>query len=177
MTKPGTLALDLPQMVSENHDPNRTAYTVSVDADHALVTTGISAHDRALTCRTLASTSYKSNTLRRPGHIFPLRAREGGVLTRIGHTEAAVDFCVLSGMSPVGVISELIRDGEEIPGQALRAEPGMMRRDDCLTFGKHWGLKVCTIEDLVAYRKKTEGRIHDAHSTLNGGAREVRGIS
>jgi len=152
-----TERLELPQMVESNQDPNRTAYTISIDAQHPDTTTGIRAHDRALTCRTLASKGSTKESFRRPGHLFPLRAREGGVRERVGHTEAAIDFCKLAGKPLVSVISELVLDGESIAGQALMREPDMMRRDDCLAFGKRWGLKVCTIADLVAYREKTEG--------------------
>ncbi|KAJ5042913.1 uncharacterized protein L3040_004304 [Drepanopeziza brunnea f. sp. 'multigermtubi'] len=146
-------------MVSANEDPNRTAYTVSIDAESPETTTGISAHNRALTCRTLASKEATKASFRRPGHVFPLRAREGGIRERTGHTEAAVEFCRLAGKAPVGVICELVEDGEEVAGQALRREPEMMRRDGCLAFGKKWGLKVCTIEDLVEYVEKTEGKL------------------
>lgn len=150
--------LDLPQMVTANEDPKRTAYTISIDAsDDDLITTGISAHDRALTCRTLASPKSAPDSFRRPGHVFPLRAREGGVLTRTGHTEAAVDFCRLAGKAPVGVICEMVEDGVEVEGRPERGEPGMMRRDACLEFGRRWGLRVCTIADLVEYRRRTEG--------------------
>ncbi|KAI4157433.1 MAG: hypothetical protein LQ342_008292 [Letrouitia transgressa] len=146
-----TSNLDLPQMVLENADPNRTAYTISIDGWDDSITTGISAHDRALTCRMLASPSANASTFRRPGHVFPLRAREGGIRERKGHTEAAVEFCRLAGKRPVGVICELVQDGEEIEGKAERRDGGMMRRDECLRFGKKWGLKVCTIEDLDDY--------------------------
>lgn len=146
-------------MVLENADPNLTAYTLSIDASHPSITTGISAHDRALTCRTLASPSATAASFRRPGHVFPLRAREGGVRTRRGHTEAAVEFCRLARVMPqVGVISELVEDGVERDGEdgrvggcAERVGGGMMRRDGCLDFGRRWGLRVCTIEDLVAF--------------------------
>lgn len=144
-------SLSLPQMVAENRDPNRTAYTVSIDSNDHTITTGISAHDRALTCRTLASSSATPASFRRPGHVFPLQARDGGVLERVGHTEAAVEFCRLAGKAEAGVICEMVDDGEEVPGQALRTEAGMMRRDACLKFGKRWGLKCCTIADLVEY--------------------------
>jgi len=134
-------------MVSENTDPKRTAYTVSIDSADPSVTTGISAHDRALTCRTLALKSATLSSFRRPGHVFPLRARDGGVRQRPGHTEAAVEFCKLSGKRSVGAICELVEDGEEMEGLAERRAGGMMRRDACLRFGKMWGLRVCTIED------------------------------
>ncbi|KAL8688552.1 MAG: hypothetical protein Q9224_004853 [Gallowayella concinna] len=161
---PSSLAetLDLPQMVVANADPNRTAYTVSVDAAAPSITTGISAHDRALTCRTLASPNATASSLRRPGHVFPLQARPGGIRERRGHTEAAVEFCRLAGKAPVGVICELVEDGEEIEAKAERVSGGMMRRDGCLKFGRRWGLRVCTIEDLVEYV--------EAQGTVNGEA-------
>ncbi|KAK7892916.1 3,4-dihydroxy 2-butanone 4-phosphate synthase [Exophiala xenobiotica] len=149
--------LELPQMVVDNEDPNRTAYTISIDSNDASVTTGISAHDRALTCRTLASSKATAASFRRPGHVFPLKARDGGVLERTGHTEAAVEFCRLAGKAPAGVICEMVDDGEQIQGQAAMREPGMLRRDACLEFGRNWGLKVCTIEDLVEYVKHEKG--------------------
>lgn len=141
-------------MILENTDPNRTAYTISIDAWDSSVTTGISAHDRALTCRTIASQFANPTSFRRPGHVFPLRARDGGIRERKGHTEAAVEFCRLAGMFPAGAICELVEDGEEIDDMAERREGGMMRRDGCLRFGKRWGLRVCTIEDLVAHVEK-----------------------
>lgn len=150
---------DLPQMVPNSEDPIRTAYTISIDANSPETTTGISAHNRALTCRTLASKTATRESFRRPGHVFPLRAREGGVRERRGHTEATIDFCRLAGKPLAGVISEIIEDGEEVAGQSIRREPGMMRRDGCLAFGEKWGLKVCTIEDLVAYLERTEGKL------------------
>jgi len=159
MTPSLTKHFDLPQMVTSNEDPNRTAYTVSVDASLPEVTTGISAHDRALTCRTLASKTATKDNLRRPGHIFPLRAKEGGVRERIGHTEAAVEFCRLAGKPQVAAISEMVEDVAPVAGQTLIPDTGMMRRDGCLAFGKKWGLKVCTIEDLVVYVEKTEGKL------------------
>ncbi|KAK5259975.1 3,4-dihydroxy 2-butanone 4-phosphate synthase [Exophiala xenobiotica] len=117
--------LELPQMVVDNEDPNRTAYTISIDANDASVTTGISAHDRALTCRTLASPKATAASFRRPGHVFPLKARDGGVLERTGHTEAAVEFCRLAGKAPAGVICEMVDDGEQMQGQAAMREPGV----------------------------------------------------
>jgi 3,4-dihydroxy 2-butanone 4-phosphate synthase len=145
-------------MVDSNEDPNRTAYTISIDANDASTSTGISAHDRSLTCRTLADAKAGPENLRRPGHVFPLRAREGGVRERPGHTEAAVEFCRLAGKPPVGVICEIVEDGEEVVGEAVRREPGMLRRDGCLAFGKKWGLRVCTIEALVEYVEGKEGK-------------------
>ncbi|KUJ21905.1 uncharacterized protein LY89DRAFT_576042 [Mollisia scopiformis] len=158
----------LPQMVTSNEDPNRTAYTISIDANSPLTTTGISASDRALTCNLLAEKSSTKDSFRRPGHVFPLRAKEGGVRERTGHTEAAVEFCRLAGMPEVGVICELVEDGEEVEGQAERREGGMMRRDGCLRFGERWGLRVCTIEDLVAYVERTEGKLGGGVGKENG---------
>ncbi|KAL4875027.1 DHBP synthase RibB-like alpha/beta domain-containing protein [Aspergillus karnatakaensis] len=155
--------LQLPQMVLENTDPKGTAYTISIDSADSSITTGISAHDRALACRTLASPSASPSDFRRPGHIIPLQAKSGGIRERTGHTEAAVEFCRLAGKSPVGVIAELVEDGEVVEGVAeIGGNNGMMRRDGCLRFGRKWGLKVCTIEDLVEYVEKTEG------SAVNG---------
>lgn len=139
-------------MVDSNEDPNRTAYTISVDASDPSVTTGISVHDRALTCRTLASEDATPSLFRRPGHVFPLRARMDGILERQGHTEAAVEFCRLAGKRPAGVICELVEDGEDTAG-AEQIGGGMMRRDGCLKFARKWGLRVCTIEELVEYVK------------------------
>ncbi|CAI7635847.1 unnamed protein product [Penicillium palitans] len=150
--------LALPQMVTENADPKCTAYTVTIDSSDDSVTTGISAEDRALTCRTLASPTAQIDSFRRPGHIIPLQARPGGVRERTGHTEAAVDFCKLAGKAPAGVIAELVEDGEIVESVAeIGGNNGMMRRDGCLRFGKKWGIKVCTIEDLVLYLDRVEG--------------------
>jgi len=160
-------SLSLPQMVVDNKDPNRTAYTISIDSNDETVTTGISAHDRAVTCRTLALAKVRAEHFRRPGHVFPLQARDGGVLERTGHTEAAVEFCRLAGKAPVGTICEMVNDGEQVPDTTAMREPGMMRRDDCLEFGQKWGLKVCTIEDLVEYVKQENRREVNGHA-LNG---------
>lgn len=150
--------LSLPQMVLDNTEADGTAYTISVDASNAAMTTGISAHDRAWTCRTLASSSCTAASFRRPGHVFPLQARDRGVMERRGHTEATVDFCRLAGKRPAGAISELIADGEELEGRTERSDAGMLRRDGCLKFGKNWGIKVCTIEDLVEYLERQNFR-------------------
>ena len=160
-----TMSLSLPQMVTTNQDPKSTAYTVSIDSIDDSVTTGISAHDRALTCRTLASPKASATSFRRPGHIIPLKARDGGVRQRPGHTEAAVEFCRLAGKPLVGVIGELVEDGQPVPGIAEMREPGMMRRDACLDFGRKWGLKVCTIEYLIEY---LNGEDESASKAVNG---------
>ncbi|KAK5113768.1 hypothetical protein LTR62_003152 [Meristemomyces frigidus] len=143
--------LELPQMVSENTDPNRTAYTITIDAAEG-VTTGISAKDRSTTCQLLADPKVRKEAFRRPGHVVPLQAREGGVRVRAGHTEAAVDLCRLAGLEPVGVIAELVEEGEGVEGSAERkGGAGMMRRDECLGFARRFGIKAVTIEDLIRY--------------------------
>lgn len=158
---------------SESTDPNQTAYTVSVDASHKSVTTGISAHDRAFTCRALASPSAQPDSFRRPGHILPLRARKGGVRARKGHTEAAVEFCRLAQKkSHVGVIGELVGEGEVVVDEHGRPKPeikstGMLRRDACIEFARRWGLKICTIEDLVNFVEEKDGPLVGTYT--NGG--------
>lgn len=132
--------LGLPMMVRDNADPLRTAYTVSVDAAEG-VTTGISAADRLRTVQVLAAHDSTADDLVRPGHVLPLRARDGGVLERRGHTEAAVDLCRLAGLEPVGVIGELVHDHGD-----------MMRRPAVLETGREYDLPVITIEQLAEYR-------------------------
>lgn len=144
-------------MVLENEDLEGTAYTISIDASDPSITTGISAHDRALTCRTLASKSSRKESFRRPGHVFPLRAREGGVRERRGHTEATIEFCKLAGKPLAGVLSELVEEGNEVEGKTERVHGGMTRRDGCLRFGKRWGIRTCTIDDLVLYLNRRCG--------------------
>lgn len=136
-------ALQLPQMVVDNTDSHETAFTVSVD--HAGAGTGVSAADRAATMRALADPMARPGDFRRPGHIFPLRARRGGVLVRVGHTEAALDLIGMAGAGDVGVISEVV------------AEDGTMRRGaDLRAFAAEHGLPVLHIADLVRYRRATE---------------------
>lgn len=148
--------LELPQMVNHNSDPNRTAYTITIDANEG-VTTGISAQDRSLTCQKMADPKVQKEAFRRPGHIVPLQAREGGVRVRAGHTEAALELCELTGKAPVGILAELVEDGETVEGQAeMTGGFGMMRRDGCLAFAKRFGLKVVTIEDLIRYLNGAE---------------------
>ncbi|MGW9412786.1 3,4-dihydroxy-2-butanone-4-phosphate synthase [Arthrobacter cupressi] len=132
-------ALQLPPMVEINQDSKGTAYTVSCDAATG-VSTGISAGDRALTARILADPSSTPSSITRPGHIFPLRAVNGGVRERPGHTEAAVDLCRLAGLSPVGVIAEVVHDDGE-----------MMRLDSLRDFAAEHGCPLISIEDLVEY--------------------------
>ncbi|MDQ0380460.1 bifunctional 3,4-dihydroxy-2-butanone-4-phosphate synthase/GTP cyclohydrolase II [Amycolatopsis thermophila] len=139
-------ALRLPPMVPDNTDPHGTAFTVTVD--HAGTGTGVSAADRAATLRSLADPATRPEHLRRPGHVFPLRARPGGVLQRPGHTEAAVDLLRLAGQEPVGVIGELVGpDGSMLRGEALGA------------FAREHDLPVLAIADLVRYRQTTERRV------------------
>lgn len=154
ITSSRCLTLQLPQMYENNQDPNSTAYTVSIDAQAPEITTGISASDRSLTCRMLAEPGSTATSFRRPGHIIPLRARDGGVRERRGHTEAAVDLCRLAGKQPVGVIGELVTDGEIVEGVPEFQGAGMMRTKECLEFGRRWGIKVCTIEAMVEYLEK-----------------------
>jgi 3,4-dihydroxy 2-butanone 4-phosphate synthase len=150
--------LELPQMVTHNLDPNRTAYTITIDAAEG-VTTGISAQDRSLTCRRLADPKVQKETFRRPGHIVPLQAREGGVRVRAGHTEAGVDLCLLAGKQPVSVIAEMVQDGDEVEGKAeLAGDFGMMRRDGCLAFARRYNLKVITIEDLIRHLEANDNK-------------------
>jgi len=155
--------LNLPLMVPSQYatDPLRTAYTITVDALGPDVSTGISASDRSLSARKLADPTATAASFRRPGHLVPLIARDGGVLVRQGHTEAAVDLCRLAGCAPAAVIGEMVLEGE--PSVSAQGIPqlvggGMMRRDDCLAFGKKFGLKVCTIEDLVKYLEAGKGK-------------------
>ncbi|MFI1867118.1 MULTISPECIES: bifunctional 3,4-dihydroxy-2-butanone-4-phosphate synthase/GTP cyclohydrolase II [Streptomyces] len=138
--------LDLPQMVERNSESMQTAFTVSVDAApvHG-VTTGISAADRAATVRLLASGTAAPDDFVRPGHVFPLRAQPGGVLTRNGHTEAAVDLARLAGLRPAGVIVE------------IAGEDGvMLRLPELVPFARRHGLTIISIEDLIAYRIASE---------------------
>ncbi len=134
--------LALPLMVAENRDPLRTAYTVSVDASSG-VTTGISAADRLRTVQVLADPDATPAELIRPGHVLPLRSKRGGVLTRPGHTEAAVDLTRLAGLAPVGVIGELVHD-----------DGRMMRLDAVVDLGREFDLPVVTIEALIAWRQR-----------------------
>ena len=136
--------LELPLMVADNRDPLRTAYTVSVDAATG-VTTGISAADRLRTVQVLADPAATPADLIRPGHILPLRARAGGVLTRPGHTEAAVDLTRLAGLAPVGVIGELVHD-----------DGRMMRFQAVVDLGRESGLPVITIEQLIDWRQRLD---------------------
>ncbi|WP_028192610.1 bifunctional 3,4-dihydroxy-2-butanone-4-phosphate synthase/GTP cyclohydrolase II [Salinispora pacifica] len=139
--------LDLPPMHHTNQDRRGTAYTVTVDAREG-VSTGISAADRAHTIRLLADPGTRPEDLARPGHVVPLRAREGGVLRRPGHTEAATDLTRLAGLRPVGVLCELVND-----------DGTMMRGPDLERFCAEHSLLLVTIADLIAYRRRTEKQV------------------
>ncbi|GBE86129.1 3,4-dihydroxy-2-butanone 4-phosphate synthase [Sparassis crispa] len=147
--------LEIPMMVSENQDPHRTAYTVTVDYRHG-TTTGISAHDRALTARALASPTSQPSSFTRPGHMVPLRARPGGVLARRGHTESALDLCELVGLPRAGILCELVEDDET---------GSMMRRDSCRRFADRWGLKLISVEMLARWKREhaSKGRLPEVN--------------
>lgn len=136
-------SLGLPQMVEENTDNHSTAFTVSID--HVDTTTGISAVERALTARKCVEEGAKPEDFRRPGHMFPLQAREGGVLKRAGHTEATVDLMRLAGLAECGLCCEIMRE-----------DGTMMRTKELLSFARERNLTVITIADLIAYRLKEE---------------------
>jgi 3,4-dihydroxy 2-butanone 4-phosphate synthase / GTP cyclohydrolase II len=136
--------LQLPLMTTQNTERMRTAFTVTVDAAHG-VTTGISAADRTTTLAKLTDPDARAGDFVKPGHIFPLRYREGGVLVRPGHTEAAVDLTTLAGLPPVGVLAEIVND-----------DGTMMRLPDLRKFADEHGLALITIEQLIEYRRRTE---------------------
>ncbi|WP_442809407.1 3,4-dihydroxy-2-butanone-4-phosphate synthase [Tamlana sp. 2201CG12-4] len=140
--------LELNMMVNNNTDPMETAFTVSVDLRGSGVTTGISANDRAKTVKALIDHGTKPFELARPGHIFPLVAKEGGVLRRTGHTEAAIDFARLAGLNPAGVIVEIMNE-----------DGSMARLPELYEVAKKFNLKIVSIEDLVAYRMQHDSLI------------------
>jgi len=147
--------LQLSVMVSDNTDPNGTAFTVTTDALSA--GTGVSAADRCITFKQLADSNFKASHFRRPGHVFPLIAKPGGVRERRGHTEAAVDLCKLAGLAPVGIIGELVnKDGS------------MKRLADCITFSQKYNLKIVTIEQLLAYRIAKEPETNGSNVIVKG---------
>ncbi len=135
--------LNLPQMVANNSDNHMTAFTVSID--HVSTTTGISAVERSITAMACVADGAQPTDFRRPGHMFPLQAREGGVLVRSGHTEATVDLCRLAGLKECGLCCEIMRE-----------DGTMMRRTELSEFAKEHGLVMVSIADLIAYRRKTE---------------------
>jgi 3,4-dihydroxy 2-butanone 4-phosphate synthase / GTP cyclohydrolase II len=136
--------LGLKRMVVKNREMYRTDFTVSVDAASG-VTTGISAHDRARTIQIIANPSAEPNDLVQPGHVFPLRAKEGGVLRRAGHTEAAVDLATMAGLQPAGVLCEI-----------LHHDGTMARLPELMEFRQKHGLRICTIQSLIAHRRVRE---------------------
>ncbi|MEX2543105.1 MAG: bifunctional 3,4-dihydroxy-2-butanone-4-phosphate synthase/GTP cyclohydrolase II [Trueperaceae bacterium] len=144
--------LDLPPMVQHNTAKRSTAFTVSIEATEG-IDTGISAKDRATTIRTTVKDGVTSADLARPGHVFPLRARDGGVLRRAGHTEAAVDLSRLAGFKPVAALSELMHD-----------DGSMMRLPEILDFAQRHDLKVGTIADLIAYRLERDAFVRGVDS-------------
>ena len=143
--------LDLPAMVNNNTDLHGTAFTVSVD--YKDTTTGISAHERAATVKAVLDSNTQPDDLRRPGHIFPLRAKDGGVLRRAGHTEASVDLARLAGMYPAGVICEIMKE-----------DGTMARVPELVEFCKKHSLKIATVASLIQYRRKTEKLIRRVDS-------------
>jgi 3,4-dihydroxy 2-butanone 4-phosphate synthase/GTP cyclohydrolase II len=146
--------LDLPMMVDNNTSAFQTGFTVSIEA-RCGVTTGISAADRARTIHTAVADNAKPNDLVRPGHIFPLRAREGGVMVRVGQTEGSVDLARMAGLKPAGVICEIMD------------EDGTMARMPALEkFSQKHGIGICTIADLVEYRMKNEAFVHRAAESV-----------
>jgi 3,4-dihydroxy 2-butanone 4-phosphate synthase/GTP cyclohydrolase II len=150
LTPERTAALGLQQMTEKNTEEQATAFTISIDADKRFgVTTGISAADRAKTIRVAIDPATEPGDLRRPGHVFPLRARPGGVLQRVGHTEASVDLARLAGLYPAGVICEI-----------LAADGTMMRRPALERFAVEHDLTLVTVAQLVSYRLQHERLVH-----------------
>ncbi|MVU77921.1 bifunctional 3,4-dihydroxy-2-butanone-4-phosphate synthase/GTP cyclohydrolase II [Nocardia sp. ET3-3] len=141
--------LGLPPMYAVNQDKHGTAYTVAVDAREG-ITTGISAADRATTMRVLANPQSKSDDLTRPGHVVPLRAKDGGVLRRPGHTEAAVDLARMAGLSPAGVICEIV---------SQKNEGDMARTDELRVFADEHDLALISIADMIAWRRRNEKHV------------------
>ena len=147
-------SLELPLMVENNTSQFQTGFTVSIEARHG-VTTGISAADRATTIRTAVAKDAKSGDLVRPGHVFPLRGREGGVMVRAGQTEGSIDLARLAGLQPAGVICEIMD------------EDGTMARMPALeTFSQKHGIGICTIADLIEYRMRTETFVNRVAETV-----------
>ena len=159
--------LDLKKMVPNNTDPFETAFTVSVDLKGNGVTSGISAADRAKTVLALVDNKTKPGDLTRPGHVFPLIAREGGVLRRTGHTEASIDFSRLAGLKSAGVLCEIMND-----------DGTMSRLPELNKVAKKFNLKIVSIEDLIAYRMKNDSlisKIFDENISTEYGGYRLRG--
>ena len=146
------IRLGIHQMVEKNTDNHETAFTVSVD--HVDTTTGISPEERAVTMQKLIDPNSKAGDFRRPGHVFPLRYKEGGVLVRQGHTEASIDLCKLAGLYPAAAICEITND-----------EGYMSRMDDLIAFSKKHNLKIASVEALVEYRKRHDKLVSIAAET------------
>lgn len=155
ITEKRSRKLNLYPMVSNNTDPMDTAFTVSVDLKGFGVTSGISASDRSKTIKAIVDNNTKPDDLARPGHIFPLIAKDGGVLRRTGHTEAAIDFARLAGCSPAGVICEIMSE-----------DGSMARVPELIKVAKKLDLKIVSIEDLVAYRMKHDSLITKKESFI-----------
>ena len=153
LTEKRSKKLNLNPMVANNTDPMDTAFTISVDLKGNGVSSGISASDRSKTIMALVDSKTKSKDLARPGHIFPLIAKDGGVLRRTGHTEAAIDFSRLAGFSPVGVICEIMKE-----------DGSMARLPDLFEIAKKFDLKIVSIEDLIAYRMRHDSLISKIES-------------
>lgn len=147
LTEEKANSLDLPPMVTNNESKFTTAFTVSIEAKEG-VTTGISAHDRAKTILTAIKDEAVPSDLVRPGHIFPLRGKTGGVLTRTGQTEGSIDLARIAGLKPYGVICEIMKD-----------DGTMARMPDLIEFSKKWGIKIITVKDLINYRLKHESHV------------------
>lgn len=147
--------LELPQMVQNNTDPKKTAFTVTVDYKIG-ITTGISAHDRALTIRAFTDPNVHASDFNRPGHVFPLRYHPGGVLKRCGHTEAGVDLARLSGLYPAACLSEIMLDDGK-----------MARLPQLIEFSKEHNIKLITIADLIKYRYSRETLIYQPKPDLH----------
>jgi len=147
-------ALGLPLMASQNSSRHETAFTVSIEAREG-VTTGISAHDRARTIAVAIDPSKTAADIATPGHIFPLRARDGGVLVRAGHTEAAVDIARLAGLNPSGMICEIMNE-----------DGSMARLPDLIAFAQRHNLKVGTISDLIAYRRRHDNLVSQTEERI-----------
>jgi 3,4-dihydroxy 2-butanone 4-phosphate synthase / GTP cyclohydrolase II len=159
-------ALGLPLMAASNSSRHETAFTVSIEAREG-VTTGISAHDRARTVAVAIDPTSGPQDIASPGHVFPLRAREGGVLVRAGHTEAAVDIPRLAGLSPAGVICEIMND-----------DGTMARLPDLVAFSQRHGIRIGTISDLIAYRRRHDNLVNQTAASAvqseYGGAWQLR---
>jgi 3,4-dihydroxy 2-butanone 4-phosphate synthase/GTP cyclohydrolase II len=153
LTEDRARTLDLPLMVQENTSRHNTAFTVSIEAKEG-VTTGISAYDRAKTIQVAIDDNSTSDDLVKPGHIFPLIALQGGVLVRVGHTEASVDMAKLAGLKPAGVICEIMKE-----------DGTMARLPDLEIFAEQHGLKICTVADLIKYKTRTEKLVRRATET------------